>query len=281
MTLQQQFQDLNNRLSTRKELEKLLIAAKLESNSEIIFRISKVFNAFPEKNEFVLTIKPFQENGLLGAIHTGDYKEALDDCGRLRKGYKFLNGRIAKVEPKKPVATKTTTRSKVAKRILAETPKKVKQQIIKTAIKLVEKPVLKVTDVLNISILKIFTDEKRFQNRNKLNETVLAQIMENYSSQKFDAIVIWHDPKLKKDFVLAGHHRFEAVKRLGKKFVMTKYFNGSEAEAIKYAKVESNANRSLELPQERANIYREMFVKGMSKKCSCNALSRYKVLSFL
>jgi len=51
---------------------------------------------------------------------------------------------------------------------------------------------------------------------------------------------------------------------------MVKFFDGTEAEAIKYAKVESNANRSLELPQERAKIYRDLFAKGTTKTALVN-----------
>ncbi|WP_394760069.1 hypothetical protein [Flavobacterium sp.] len=261
MSVIARFNDLNNRDSSREEIESLLVCAKAENNTEIVFRLSKVLNTFPDKDLFHLTIKEYKEAGLNGLQHTGEYKEALDDCGRLKKGYKFHFGKIVKVEAKvsREVANvetlvtaklqEKTTKSKVAKRILKETPAKVKKEVRKVATKSV--------DVLDLPVTKIFTDEKRFQNRNKLNEHILTQIIKNYSSNKFDAIVIWHDTKLKKDFVLAGHHRFEAIKRLGKKSIMAKFFNGTEAEAVQYAKVESNANRSLELPQERAKIWRE------------------------
>lgn len=120
---------------------------------------------------------------------------------------------------------------------------------------------VKTADVFNYPVAQIFTDTKRFQNRSKLNETVLKQIVDNYNIDKLDPVLIWKDPKAKKSFLLAGHHRLEATKLKGLKTIQAKYFKGTETEAIHYAKVESNANRSLELPQERAKIYRELHGK--------------------
>lgn len=149
-------------------------------------------------------------------------------------------------------------------------PSKVKitqKKTVKLTVKSSKKPITtkKASNILMLQLNKINTDTARFQNRNKLNETVLNQIIENYSETKLDPIIVWNDPN-GKTFLLAGHHRFEAVKRLGKKEIPAKYFTGTEAAAIKYAKVESNANRSLELPQERAKIYRQMIQDGNTKK---------------
>lgn len=125
------------------------------------------------------------------------------------------------------------------------------------------------TGFYEVAISDIKTDTARFQNRNKLNENVLNQIVENYSDTKMDPIIVWID-KDKKTYLLAGHHRFEATKRVGRKTIAAKYFQGTEAEAIKYAKLESNANRSLELPQERAKLYREMITNGATKTAVSN-----------
>jgi hypothetical protein len=68
---------------------------------------------------------------------------------------------------------------------------------------------------------------------------------------------------------LAGHHRLEAYKRLYKDNIPAKFANKdypTEAEAIKYARQLSNANRTLEMPIERAKIYREMFSNGETAK---------------
>lgn len=122
------------------------------------------------------------------------------------------------------------------------------------------------SDVQDYSIDKINIDKKRFQNRSKLNENTVNNIVKNYNSAKFDAIVVWKEPSTNKVFILAGHHRFEAMKKRNAVVIPVKFFKGTEAEAIHYAKVESNSNRTMETDVERAKIYREMRENGASKK---------------
>lgn len=76
---------------------------------------------------------------------------------------------------------------------------------------------------------------------------------ENFNPNLFDPIVVWEDNRaagrnLKKVFVLSGHSRYEGLKRRKAKTVPVRFFQGSEKEAIHFAKVE--ANRS----QERENL---------------------------
>ena len=111
----------------------------------------------------------------------------------------------------------------------------------------------------NIKVLdlrEITLDTKRFQNRNKLEENVVQNIVDNFDPTQFDPLILWQDKG--KNYLLAGHHRHEALKRLGKKTAEVKFKKATEKEAIYFAKVESNANRTLETPIERAKIYREM-----------------------
>lgn len=118
------------------------------------------------------------------------------------------------------------------------------------------------TDVISIS--KITTDEKRFQNRGELNQDVVKNIAENFDLNQFDPIVVWKEGD--KTLVLAGHHRLEGAKKSGVKSVPVRYFEGNEKQAIEYAKELSNANRSMETVVERANIYRAKLKNGESKK---------------
>jgi hypothetical protein len=136
---------------------------------------------------------------------------------------------------------------------------------IKTASKGLPKNIKTSSSVIEVPLKSINIDKARFQNRNSLNETVLNQIVKNYSETKLDPVILWKDND-NKIYLLAGHHRLEATKRVGKTHIQAKFFSGKEADAIYFAKVESNANRSLETPQERAKIYRDMRIKGKSKK---------------
>ena len=125
------------------------------------------------------------------------------------------------------------------------------------------------TGVKTIPLSDLYTDEKRFQNRKKLNEEIVENIVKNFKPTDLDPLVVWYDKKQGKTFVLAGHHRFEALKRLKHKNVPVKFANDdypTEADAIRYAKEISNANRTLEEPYERAAIYRKYREEGYSEK---------------
>jgi len=125
------------------------------------------------------------------------------------------------------------------------------------------------TGVKTIPLSNLYTDEKRFQNRKKLNEEIVENIVNNFKPTDLDPLVVWYDKKQGKTFVLAGHHRFEALKRLKHKNVPVKFANDdypTEADAIRYAKEISNANRTLEEPYERAAIYRKYREEGYSEK---------------
>lgn len=125
------------------------------------------------------------------------------------------------------------------------------------------------TGVKTIPLIDLYTDEKRFQNRKKLNEEIVENIVNNFKPTDLDPLVVWYDKKQGKTFVLAGHHRFEALKRLKHKNVPVKFANDdypTEADAIRYAKEISNANRTLEEPYERAAIYRKYREEGYSEK---------------
>ena len=101
MTVIEAFNSLDNREVSRKEVEQVLTQAKAENNTTIIYRLSKILNDYPQATHFDISITHYQpQEGLLGVQHTGNYKEALDDCGRLRKGWKFVNGNVVKVEEK-------------------------------------------------------------------------------------------------------------------------------------------------------------------------------------
>ena len=112
MTVIEAFNSLDNREVSRKEVEQVLTQAKAENNTTIIYRLSRILNDYPQATHFEISVTHYQpQEGLLGVQHTGSYKEALDDCGRLRKGWKFVNGNVVKVEekPKKEAQSKKET----------------------------------------------------------------------------------------------------------------------------------------------------------------------------
>lgn len=121
----------------------------------------------------------------------------------------------------------------------------------------IEKPANLVAEEIPIS--KIYTDTKRFQNRqDAFSEASANSVAENYDPNKFDPIVVWMDKKAKKLFVLSGHSRYEGMKRRKAKAIAVRYFKGTESEAVQFAKVEANRGATQETLIEDLAAYRLM-----------------------
>lgn len=105
----------------------------------------------------------------------------------------------------------------------------------------------------------IFTDEKRFQNRvNAFSEASAESVATHYNANKFDPIVVWRDPRTAKVFVISGHSRLEGMKRRKEHTIPVRFFIGTEAQAIQFAKVEANRSATLESFVEDMAAYRLM-----------------------
>ena len=181
-----------------------------------------------------------------------DYILALDKDGNPAFLKKLQGKKAPKNTPKTPTDKSTPSDSSSNKNTKKKAPRTTQYKGVKT-----------------IPLTDLYTDEKRFQNRKKLNEEIVENIVNNFKPTDLDPLVVWYDEKQGKTFVLAGHHRYEALKRLEHKTVPVKYANDdypTEAEAIRYAKEISNANRTLEEPYERAAIYRKYRDEGYSEK---------------
>ncbi|WP_372473025.1 hypothetical protein AB4865_09495 [Capnocytophaga sp. ARDL2] len=118
--------------------------------------------------------------------------------------------------------------------------------------------------VKRMSLSDIHTDENRFQGRKQLNEAVLRNISENFNDAYQDPIHIWKDPKSGKYYVLSGHHRYYGAKNAGRNDVkiVDRSNDFTESQAIKFAKEEANANRSMETPLERGTTLRNKIEGG-------------------
>lgn len=119
------FNSLNGKTVSRKEIEEIIIVAKQENQATIIYRLSNLLNTYPEAETFELEIEEFDTSFLAAPRHKGSYKDALDNCGRLKKGWKFENGNVVKVASKE-AKPKTTKKSNTEKTNL---PKQVKSKI--------------------------------------------------------------------------------------------------------------------------------------------------------
>jgi len=115
-----EFIALHNRTVSRDEIQTVIALAKEQNNTEVIYRLSKILNDHPDSNRFNINIINYpqetdNQTGLAGTRHSGDYREALDECGRLKKGWHFVDGKVVKATTKAqstPKAPKATTISK-------------------------------------------------------------------------------------------------------------------------------------------------------------------------
>ncbi len=117
-------QNLNNKKVSRSEIEDLIKEAKQNNETAIIYRLSKILNDYPNEQYFIIDVKNYPKHeGMAGVQHTGSYKNALDNCGRLRKGWKFENGTVVKCETKN---TKKKAQPKTAKKQVKPSKKEAK-----------------------------------------------------------------------------------------------------------------------------------------------------------
>ena len=107
---------------------------------------------------------------------------------------------------------------------------------------------------------EIFTDTARFQNRtDAFSELSAEAVARHYDPNKFDPIVLWRDPAQGgRAFVLSGHSRHEGKHRRGDATCPARFFQGTEAEAIQFARVDANRTAAAENLVEDLTAYRLM-----------------------
>lgn len=116
----------------------------------------------------------------------------------------------------------------------------------------------------NLGLRYIKTDTKRFQNRdNKFSERSVQNIVNDFDPNKLDPVVVWLDPTDNKTYILSGHSRLEAHKRLKRPEIKARYFKGTEKKAIDFA-LNANTLGTQETPLERSAYYRKKLVAGAS-----------------
>ena len=108
-----EFIDLHNRTVSRDEIQTVIALAKEQNNTEVIYRLSKILNDHPDSKRFNINIINYPQEtdnqaGLAGTRHSGDYREALDECGRLKKGWHFVDGKVVKVQKRSGLLSQYT-----------------------------------------------------------------------------------------------------------------------------------------------------------------------------
>lgn len=108
-----------------------------------------------------------------------------------------------------------------------------------------------------LPINTIFTDENRFQNRTELfSEDSARAVAENFDINKFDPISVWKDPANGKIYVLSGHSRLAGMKMRKATTIPAKFYDGTEQQAINFARVEANRGGTPESLIEDLKAYK-------------------------
>lgn len=113
---------------------------------------------------------------------------------------------------------------------------------------------------VNFPVADIQLDPARFQNRtDAFSELSAEAVAKHYDPNKFDAVVLWRDPaRGGQAFMLSGHSRYEGRRRRGDKTIQARFFQGSEAEAIQFARVDANRAANAESLVEDLKAYKLM-----------------------
>ena len=120
-------------------------------------------------------------------------------------------------------------------------------------------------------IKSIATDVDRFQNRDtEYSEETVTNIVEDYKAGRLELdnippILVWKDPADSKTYVVGGHSRLEAFKRLGVTDIQTQELVGLTEEQAKLRGREDNALGTSESVIEQSKLVREWRDSGMSK----------------
>lgn len=146
--------------------------------------------------------------------------------------------------------------------------------------------------VILVPIFDLNFDTKNFQNRQEeFSETSVNRIIDavddgEFNWAVFDPITVWKNPQDGKLYVLSGHSRSEAFKRLamsgksaqGKKFdrIPAKVFEGSFDEAKELA-LNSNTLSTKETDIERANYYRDRRAKLIEKGVKVSEIKKQQL----
>lgn len=111
-------------------------------------------------------------------------------------------------------------------------------------------------------VADIQADPKRFQNREgAYSAESVSRIVEAFDPNQLDPITVWKDQNTV--YVLSGHSRLAAFEQLGKPEIPVKFFEGDEAQAIQFARVDANRGGTPE--SLRASVRAYMLMRDGGK----------------
>jgi hypothetical protein len=132
-------------------------------------------------------------------------------------------------------------------------------------------------EIEDINIADIFTDEENFQQRKQaysersVNNIIQAVQNGTFNWNELDPVTLWISPKDYRYYVLSGHSRLEAFRRLfadgyqNFELIPARVFEGTLAEAKEIA-LRSNTLSTKESSVERAGYYHKLFAAQKPRK---------------
>ena len=160
MTSVEQFNALDGKTVSRATLEELAALGKEQGQMQVYKKLTSVLTANNDKS-FKININKAL-SGLKAPRHSGTAKIALDDCGRLRKGYKYEKGKIVKIGKSKKA--KSTTKTKPIPKIRDSKKESLRAKVLGLK-KLISEDLPEITVGLNGAYLanghQIMSEEER------------------------------------------------------------------------------------------------------------------------
>lgn len=138
---------------------------------------------------------------------------------------------------------------------------------------------------LNVDIIK--TDPETFQNReDEFSEDSVNRIVDNFDPNQLDPVTVWKDPA-GSVFMLSGHSRLEAHKRLGLKKIPARFFEGDKDQAKDFSLFYANRGQTPETLREDIKIFiqlrdiEKLSIKDLKARfeSSYNKLENYSFLN--
>ncbi len=170
----EQYNSLDGKTVNREEITQILNTAIDEGNTFVKKKLLALLMSY-NNDSFKIhlsKVAPIVEAGLNAPRHDGLAKEALDNCGRLKKGYRYKFGKITKVEKKKKA--KKEPKSKPKKTTVKNSQKKKKTNNNKASKKSKTKKTTVNTTVKN-----------NIDDFNKKHKTNVKALIENLNKNKY------------------------------------------------------------------------------------------------
>jgi len=120
--------------------------------------------------------------------------------------------------------------------------------------------------IYNVKLTDLNTDLNLFQNRLKeFSEDKVKDIVDDFDERRLDPIDVWTNPENGKTYIIEGHSRAEALRRLKIDKANVRYFEGTREEAIAYAETKNDSKATHSLLEKAQILQKRIERKSLNK----------------